>query len=93
MQEEKPIKPLILVYLKLRGKLQPIRNLISYLGLPLAEIHIDDDEQKKKLSEEVKANLRGLKIDKSSLPMLVYEGHQVYESSPIMNFICRRFNA
>ena len=41
----------------------------------------------------MKANLRGLKIDKTSLPLLVYEGYQIYETSPIMNFICRRFNA
>ena len=34
MQEEQPLKPLIFVYLNLRGKMQPIRNLISYLGLP-----------------------------------------------------------
>ena len=93
MQEEQPLKPLIFVYLNLRGKMQPIRNLISYLGLPFVEVHIDEEDQKKKLSEDVKANLRGLKIDKTSLPLLVYEGYQIYETSPIMNFICRRFNA
>lgn len=27
--------PLILVYYKVRGKLQPIRNLVCYLGLPV----------------------------------------------------------
>jgi len=58
--------------------MQPIRNLICHLGLPFFEVHIDDEEQKKKLSEEVKGGLRGLKIDKSSLPLLVYEGHQIY---------------
>jgi len=93
MQEEKPLKPLILVYLRLRGKMQPIRNLISYLGLPMVEVYIGEDDQNKKLSEDVKANLRGLKIDKTSLPLLVYENYQIYETSPIMNFICRCFNA
>jgi hypothetical protein len=43
MQEEHPLKPLILVYFKLRGKMQPIRNLICYLGLPFFEVHIDDE--------------------------------------------------
>ena len=93
MQEELPLKPLILVYFKLRGKLQPVRNIICYLGLPYFEVHIEDDDQKSKLTESIKTSLRGLKIDKTSLPLLIYEEFQVYETIPIMNFICRKFNA
>jgi hypothetical protein len=34
---------LVLVYYRVRGKLQPIRNLIFYLGLPFLEIHLGDE--------------------------------------------------
>jgi hypothetical protein len=43
MQEESHLKPLIFVYFRLRGKMQPIRNLICHLGLPFFEVHIDDE--------------------------------------------------
>lgn len=41
------VEPLVLVYYKVRGKLQPIRNLIYYLGVPFIEIYLGDEEQKK----------------------------------------------
>ena len=93
MQVEQPMKPLILIYFKLRGKMQSIRNLVSYLGLPFFEVFIDDQDQKNNIPEDIRSSLRGLKIDKGSLPLLVYETYQVYETIPILNFICRRFNA
>jgi hypothetical protein len=31
---------LILIYYNIRGKMQPIRNLIAYLGLPYIELHL-----------------------------------------------------
>lgn len=93
MEPEENRKPIILVYFKLRGKLQPIRNIIAYLGLPFFEVHLDDETQRKSLDREITNCLRGLKIDKSSLPLMVYEGRHIYETLPIMNFICRRFGA
>lgn len=92
MQEEIN-SPLVLVYFKVRGKLQPIRNLCSHLGLSYIEVHMENDDTKKKLPEETKRTLRGLKIEKSLLPVLVHESSVVYETLPIMNYICRRFKA
>lgn len=92
MQEEKQ-SPLVLVYFKIRGKLQPIRNLCCYLGLTFQEVHLENEDTKKKLPEETKKTLKGLKVDKSLLPILVHENLVVYETLPIMNYICRRFRA
>jgi len=36
-------KPLILVYYKVRGKLQPIRNMVCYLGLKFYEVYLEDN--------------------------------------------------
>lgn len=44
MQQETQIEealPLILLYYRFRGQLQPIRNLYCYLELPFIEIHLD----------------------------------------------------
>jgi len=35
--------------------------------------------------------LKGVRIDKSLLPLLVYEGLYIYDIYPIMAFLCRRF--
>jgi hypothetical protein len=82
---------LVLVYYRVRGKLQPIRNLLFYLALPFVEIHLDDEEQKKSLPEEAVNCLKGVRIDKSSLPLLVFEGLFIYDIYPIMAYLCRRF--
>lgn len=64
--------PLVLVYFKVRGKMQPIRNLVLYLNVPFIEVHLDDEQQKKTLPEQVLKSLKGLRIEKSLLPLLVY---------------------
>ena len=43
MQEE---CPLVLIYFSGRGKLQPVRNLISYLSLPYYEVHLNKEDTK-----------------------------------------------
>jgi hypothetical protein len=35
--------------------------------------------------------LRGVRIDKQSLPLLVFEGLFIYDIYPIMAYLCRRF--
>jgi glutathione S-transferase len=35
--------------------------------------------------------LRGAKIDKNRLPLLVFEGYSVYQPYAILSFLCRRF--
>lgn len=52
--------------------MQPIRNLVLYLNVPFIEVHLDDEQQKKTLPEEVLKSLKGLRIEKSLLPLLVY---------------------
>ncbi len=88
---EETIKPLILVYFKGRGKLQPVRYLVHYLNLPYEEVHLNDSATKNS-SEYVKNALRGKKIDSSSLPLLVHNGLFIYDTHPIMTYICRVFN-
>lgn len=85
------VEPLVLVYYKVRGKLQPIRNLIFYLGVPFIEIHLGDEEQKKSPPAEAVACLKGVRIVKSALPLLAYDGLLIYDNYPIMGFLCRRF--
>ena len=41
--------PLVLIYFKGRGKLQPVRNLISYLDLPYYEVHLNNEDTKNNL--------------------------------------------
>ena len=83
--------PLVFVYYKVRGKMQPIRNLVLYLSLPFIEVHYENEEQRKTLPEYVVNSLKGQRIDKCSLPLLVYEGLYIYDIYPIMAYICRRF--
>ena len=92
MQDESN-SPIVLLYFKVRGKLQPIRNLCCYLDLEVTEVHLENEDSKRRLSEEVKGALRGLKVDKSALPLLAHEGNIIYDVVPIMNYLCRRFNA
>jgi hypothetical protein len=40
MMHENNEKPLIFVYYKVRGKMQPVRNLVCYLGLKAIEVHL-----------------------------------------------------
>jgi hypothetical protein len=58
--------------------MQPIRNLCCQLGLPFQEVHLENEDTKKKLPEAAKATLRGIKIEKSSLPLLVCDGDLIY---------------
>lgn len=81
---------LILVYYRVRGKLQPVRNLLFYLGLAFIEVHWQKDDLKK-IPEQVIKCLRGVRIDKQSLPLLVFEGLFIYDIYPIMAYLCRRF--
>lgn len=83
--------PLVFVYYRVRGKMQPIRNLVLYLGLSFVEVHLDDEQQRKSLPEHVIHSLKGVRIDKSLLPLLVFEGRLIYDIYPIMAFLCRRF--
>lgn len=39
--------PLILIYFKFRGQLQPIRNLLCYLEVPFVEVHPEFLEEEK----------------------------------------------
>ena len=41
--------PIILFYYNFRGKLQPIRTLLTYLQLTYIELHIECLEEEKKL--------------------------------------------
>jgi hypothetical protein len=82
----------ILVYYKVRGKLQPIRNLLAYLGQPFVEVHWGDEQQNRSLPQNVKDALRSVKVEKSFLPLLVFEGMLLYDIYPIMAFLCRRFD-
>lgn len=82
----------ILVYYKVRGKLQPIRNLLAYLGQPFVEVHWGDEQQNRSLPQNVKDALRTVKVEKIFLPLLVFEGLQLYDIYPIMAFLCRRFD-
>lgn len=83
--------PLVLVYYRVRGKLQPIRNLLFYLQLAFVEVHLDDQTHNKTLPEQALHCLKGVRIDKSSLPLLAFEGLYIYDIYPIMAFLCRRF--
>lgn len=84
--------PLILIYYNIRGKLQPIRNLIAYLQLPHIELHIEEKSQEKKvLAEQIRTLLKDIPIESSQLPLLLHEGFRIYDSYPIMAYICRRF--
>jgi hypothetical protein len=84
--------PLILIYYNIRGKLQPIRNLIAYLQLSCVELHLEEKgHEKKVLSEQIRAVLRDIPIESSQLPLLVHEDFRIYDSYPIMAYICRRF--
>lgn len=85
---------IILVYYRVRGKLQPIRNLLAYLGQPYVEVHWGDEQQNKALPPHVKDALRKIRLDKASLaslPLLVYEDMVLYELYPILAYLCRRF--
>ena len=35
-------EPLVLVYYRVRGKAQPIRNLLCYIGLTPCEVFLED---------------------------------------------------
>mgnify|MGYP001016252542 CR=1 FL=1 len=89
---EEQTKPLILVYFRGRGKLQAVRYLVSYLNLPYEEVHLNNESATKNSSEFVKSALRGKKIDSTSLPLLVHNGLFIYDTQPIMTYICRVFN-
>jgi hypothetical protein len=43
------------------------------------------------LPAEAVASLKGVRIDKSALPLLAFEGLLIYDIYPIMAFLCRRF--
>jgi hypothetical protein len=83
---------IVLVYYRVRGKLQPIRNLLAYLGQSFVEVHWGDEQQNRALPSGVKQVLRAIRVDKCSLPLLVFEGLQLYDLYPIMAFLARRFN-
>jgi hypothetical protein len=72
--------------------MQPIRNLASYLNLKVCEVSVDSsEEERKSLCPMILQKLKGHPIEKSSLPLLVFEGLLIYETYPIMAYICRRF--
>ena len=84
---------LVLVYYNFRGQMQPIRNLMCYLKLTFVEVHLENfNSQRDTLSSVVLELLRGLKIDRSQLPMLLHEGLIVNQPFAIMGYLCRRFN-
>jgi hypothetical protein len=82
---------LVLVYYKVRGKMQPIRNLLCYLAQPFVEVFWGDEEQNKSLPKEAKEALRGVRIEKASLPLMVYGAMQLYDLYPILAYLCRKF--
>lgn len=58
--------PIILVYYDFKGLGHLVRQLLCYLDLPFVNIHLDKiEEQRKYLSPEVIAILRGAKINKN----------------------------
>jgi hypothetical protein len=82
---------IVLVYYRVRGKLQPIRNLLAYLGQPFVEVHWGDEQQNRSLPQHVKDTLRSIRVDKASLPLLVFEEMVLYDLYPILAYLCRRF--
>lgn len=86
-------KPLIFVYFNFRGKLQPVCHLAVYLGLAYIEIHYEEGEKEvKTLPADVVATVQSVKVDKHRLPLLIFEGLSIYDTYPIMAFLCRKFN-
>jgi hypothetical protein len=84
--------PIVLVYLNFRGLAQIARHLLCYLDLPFVDVLLDCiDEQRKTLPKTVLETLRGIKIDKSKLPVLVHEGEVVEQLFPVLAYICYRF--
>jgi hypothetical protein len=65
---------------------------MCYLHLPFVDVLLDCiEEQKKLLPKEIFETLRGLKIDKTQLPILVHEGMVIEQLFPVMTYICYRF--
>lgn len=65
--------PLILIYLNFKGLAQIIRHLLCYLGIDFVDVLLDCvEEQKKILPKIIFDTLKGLKIDKNMLPILVH---------------------
>lgn len=65
--------PIILIYFSFRGLGQVARHLLSYLNLEFVDILLDRiDEQRKELPTSIFENLKGLKIDKTMLPILIH---------------------
>ena len=85
-------EPIVLVYYRVRGKAQPIRNLLAYLGRTACEVYLEEQEQKKNLPECVCKCLRSTPIDKTQLPLLCHEGLKIYDVYPILAYLCRRFD-
>lgn len=84
--------PLILIYLNFKGLAQIIRHLLCYLNIPFVDVLLDCvEEQKKILPKMIFDTLKGLKIDKTMLPILVHEGSVIEQLSPITTYICLRF--
>ena len=85
--------PLILIYYKFRGQLQPVRNICCYLEIPFIEIQLDNyEEQKKHISPVIMQTLCKMKIEKSQVPALVAKKLVVYGHIPMMTYICKTYN-
>lgn len=85
--------PLILVYYRFRGLLQPIRNLYCYLELPFIELQLDHiEDQKKFLSPVIIQHISKLKIDKNQLPVLIHGNLVVEGVYPVVVYSCKKFN-
>lgn len=39
----------VLIYFNIRGKLQPIRNLLAYLEVPYTELHVEEKHTGQKI--------------------------------------------
>ena len=84
--------PVVLVYYHVRGKAQPIRNLLAYLAITPTEVYLEEQQMRKCLPAYVCDCLKGVPIDKCQLPLLCHEGLKIYGVYPIMAYLCRRFN-
>jgi hypothetical protein len=85
--------PLLLIYLNFKGMAHVTRHLLCFLGVPFIDVLLDRlEEQRKTLPACVFDTLKGLKIDKTLLPVVVHEGIVVEELFPIMCYLCRRFD-
>lgn len=65
--------PLILIYLDFKGMAQVARHLLCYLDIEFVDVLLDKlEEQRNSLPACIFQRLKGVKIDKTMLPILIH---------------------